>query len=371
MRYDFAPKLARVITEYSAPVRPGDVVEIIGRTDSLPFIEALLSAVLKRGGNPVINIGDPVLLETFVREANDEQFAWIDEHRLEFLGALDVSIQIGQDISHVLDGLPEERITKFFEGRRPFRQKNLGRVRSDPDYQWIHTVWPTQTDAQRTGIGLGSFTDYAYRACGLDSPDPIAHWNALYEKQSRLVRWLENKHKVEVKGPKIDLSFDITGRPWANYHGKHHMPDGEIFTCPIEDSVNGMVEFGRPQGAIEGVRLVFKNGEVVEHSARYRQDRLTVILNIDAGARRVGLFGIGTNTGITQYTGDILFDAKMQGTIHILLGQSMPEGGGTNRSSTQFVLIHDMRPDGEIHVDGELFFCGGQFMTTQRESTGA
>jgi aminopeptidase len=186
------------------------------------------------------------------------------------------------------------------------------------------------------------------------------------EQQLRLTAWLNGKNHVEVRGPGIDLSYDFTGRPWCSSHGELNLPDGEVYSSPIEDSVNGQVAFNFParyQGReVSGVRLVFKDGRVVEASAEKGEDYLFSQLDLDEGARRLGEFSIGTNRGIQQYTGETLFDEKIGGTIHMALGNSYTETGGQNKSAIHWDMIHDLRSGGQILIDGEPFFRNGKFV---------
>ncbi len=200
----------------------------------------------------------------------------------------------------------------------------------------------------------------------LDQDDPIAAWNKVYDDQQHLVEWLKGKKYMSVRGPHIDMSLSIDGRTFINSDGKHNMPSGEIFTGPVEDSVNGWVKFNYPAiragREVEGVELEFRHGQVVRASARKNEEFLISQLDSDAGARYLGEFAFGTNYGITRFTRSILFDEKIGGTLHMALGAGYPETGSTNKSSIHWDLICDMRQDSEVVVDGELFYKNGQFM---------
>jgi aminopeptidase len=168
-----------------------------------------------------------------------------------------------------------------------------------------------------------------------------------------------------LKGPNIDLSLSIKDRIFINADGKRNMPDGEIFTGPVEDSVNGWVRFSYPSivggRAVSGIELKFEGGKVVEAHAEQNDDLLQAQLNTDAGARYLGEFAIGTNFGIDRFTGNILYDEKIGGTIHMAVGASYPDTGGKNQSAVHWDMICDMRNDSEIYVDDELFYRNGEF----------
>jgi aminopeptidase len=227
------------------------------------------------------------------------------------------------------------------------------------------TAWPTHAFAQEAEMGLRAYREFFGRVCGLDRPDPVAYWSAFRERQMRLVNWLQGKRHVEIHGPGIDLGFDFADRPWISCHGDGNFPDGEIFTSPVEDSVNGQVAFNFPTvhggRRVEGVRLTIEDGVVVAASADVGEDFLLAQLNIDTGARRLGEFAIGTNPDINQFTGHTLFDEKIGGTIHMALGYSLPEAFGENQSAIHWDMVHDMRGGGDITIDGTLFYRDGDF----------
>jgi aminopeptidase len=231
--------------------------------------------------------------------------------------------------------------------------------------RWVVTQFPCSAYAQDADMSLSEYEDFVYAATFADQPDPVACWNNIYTTQQRLVDWLKGKRQVVVRGPHIDLTLSIEGRTFINSDGKRNMPSGEIFTGPVEDSVNGWVKFTYPairQGReVEGVELEFKGGKVVTARAQKNEDYLLSQLDSDAGARYLGEFAIGTNTGIQRFTRSILFDEKIGGTLHMAVGAGYPETGSTNQSSIHWDFICDMRTDSEVLVDGELFYKNGEF----------
>ena len=196
-------------------------------------------------------------------------------------------------------------------------------------------------------------------------PDPIKCWQEVHDRQQRLVEWLKGKRQVVVHGPNSDLTLSIAGRTFINCDGKENMPDGEIFTGPVENSVNGWVRFTYPAISggreVEGVEFEFKDGKVIAARAKKNEDYLISQLDSDAGSRYLGEFAIGTNYGIRRFTKSILYDEKIGGSFHMAVGAGFPETGSLNESSIHWDFICDMRDNSEILVDGELFYKNGEF----------
>ena len=212
-------------------------------------------------------------------------------------------------------------------------------------------------------MSLSEYEEFVYGAGLLDLDDPVAAWQEEAERQNKLMRWLEGKDRVTLKGKDIDLSLSIKGRGFLNAAGKENFPDGEIYTSPIEDSVNGWVRFAYPAifggKEVTDIELWFEDGKVIKESAGKGADLLKAMLDMDEGARYLGEWGIGTNYGIQRFTKNILFDEKIGGTIHLALGIGFPEVGGQNTSGLHWDIICDMN-DSEITVDGDLFYKDGK-----------
>jgi aminopeptidase len=193
----------------------------------------------------------------------------------------------------------------------------------------------------------------------------VARWQAIHKMQQKLVDWLKGKKTLEVNGPNVELKLSIEGRTFINSDGTHNMPSGEIFTGPVEDSVEGWVHFTYPavtQGReVEGIELTFEKGRVVKATAEKNEEFLLSQLDADEGARTLGEFAIGTNHGIDRFVKNILFDEKIGGTIHMAVGAGYPETGSQNESAIHWDMICDMRDGGEITADGELFYHAGEF----------
>jgi len=212
---------------------------------------------------------------------------------------------------------------------------------------------------------LAEYEDFVYSAVHADKEDPIAIWRKVEIEQQHIVDLFNKGDKVELRGPNVDLTLSVKGRTFMNAAGSHNMPDGEIFTGPVEDSVNGWVRFTYPaiyQGrAVEDAELKFENGYITQATSRTNQDFMLKMLDSDKGARYLGEFAIGTNFGISRFTGEILFDEKIGGSFHIAMGAGYPETGSKNESMIHWDMICDMRKDAEIVLDGEVVYKDGKF----------
>jgi aminopeptidase len=234
------------------------------------------------------------------------------------------------------------------------------------ELRWVMTNYPCQALAQEAEMSLADYESFVYQATFADQVDPVQYWRGIHDEQERLISWLAGKKMITIRGPHADVALSIAGRKFINSDGDQNMPSGEIFTSPVEESVNGWVYFGYPaihQGtAVEGVRLEFERGRVVNASAEKNEEFLLKMLDTDEGSRFLGELGIGTNYGITRFTKNILYDEKIGGTFHLALGNGFGEAGGENESSIHWDLISDATNETEMYADGQLFYKDGKFV---------
>jgi aminopeptidase len=225
--------------------------------------------------------------------------------------------------------------------------------------------FPTDAAAQEAGMNLEEYEQFVFSACKLFEPDPRAAWLEVRENQQKITNKLNSAKQVRYRSPLFDIKFGTENRTWINSDGQTNMPSGEVYTSPVEDSVEGVVHFTHPciyQGhEVEGVTLTVKNGLIEKWEARRGQAFLDYIFSLE-GTRRFGEAAIGTNYGINRLTKNILFDEKMGGTIHMAVGQSYLQTGGKNQSSLHWDMITDMTDGGEIFADGELIYRNGLFL---------
>jgi aminopeptidase len=215
-------------------------------------------------------------------------------------------------------------------------------------------------------MSLKEYEDFLFKAMHTAEDDPIAFWKSVEADQQRAVDYMKGRKQVQLRGPDVDLTLSVEGRTFMNSHGIYNMPDGEIYTGPVEESVNGWVKFTYPANylgvTVEGAEIRLENGRVVHAQAAKNEAYLLKTLDSDAGSRYVGEFAIGTNFDIQQFTGQILFDEKIGGSFHMAFGAGYPETGSRNKSAIHWDMICDMRKDSEILVDGELFYKNGEFV---------
>ena len=234
------------------------------------------------------------------------------------------------------------------------------------EYRWALTLFPTQAYASEAGLSLAQYEDFFYKACLTDDADPVTAWERQSDEVRRLAAWIEGKEEVHISAPGTDITLGIAGRSWVPCAGSHNMPDGEFFTGPVEDSVEGEVSFSFPATyagrEVAGVKLRFEAGKVVEATAERGEEFLNEMLDTDEGARRLGELGIGTNYGIATGTKEILLDEKIGGTVHMAVGASYPETGGVNDSAVHWDMVCDLRQGGVITVDGEELSRDGKFV---------
>lgn len=359
-------KLASVLVNYSTEVQPGEWVGVLGDVAALPLVRAVYEHVLKAGGQPSLMLTDEYLTRQFARQATDAQIEWLDPSHTLYYENADVYIRCGGPTNtRANTTLDAKRLQKVQAARRPWLDTRMGRA-AEGKMKWVGTLFPTEGLAQEAGMSLEEYSDFVFGACFADRDDPVAAWEALGAMQQQKIDWLKGKQSIVLRGPNIDLSLSVADRVFINACGKRNMPDGEIFTGPVEESVNGWVRFTYPsilQGrAVSGIELRFVDGRVTDASAKENEDLLYAQLDADAGSRYLGEFAIGTNFGIDKFTGSILYDEKIGGTIHMAIGAGYPDTGSKNRSSVHWDMICDMRHDSEIHVDDELFYKNGQFI---------
>jgi aminopeptidase len=359
-------KLADVLVNYSVKTQPGDWTLIVADVAAIPLAGEVCRAVLKAGGHPQSLLGDDALSEIYLKEASDAQLDWVSPAQKLVYNEANALINLwATSNTRALSNVDPARLARQQAAHRELMQVFMQRAAAG-DLKWVLTQYPTSACAQEAEMSLSEYEDFVFSATLCDRDDPVAEWQRVAARQQRMVDWLKGKKHITVKSAHCDLSLSAEGRTFINCGGENNMPDGEIFTGPVEDSINGWVRFTFPaiyEGrSVEGVELKFENGKVVHASAEKNEAFLLSQLDIDAGARYVGEFAIGTNFGIQKFTNNILFDEKLGGTIHMALGHGYPESGSQNQSAIHWDMICDMRGGSEIHVDGELFYQNGDFV---------
>jgi aminopeptidase len=356
-------KLAKLLVHYSLELKPGQQVVI--RTH--PLAEELTLAVyeeaIQAGAHVFIQNRVPGEEELFFKYATDAQLDYISPIRKLITETFDASLNIWTEHNtRALSGTDPQRMARAAKAGAPLSRRFLERA-ARQEMRWCLTAYPSQALAQEADMSLADYCEFVYGAGMLNEVDPSAYWMQVGQAQQKLVDWLKGRDQVHLKGSNVDLKMSIKERSFIPCDGKVNFPDGEVFTGPVEDSVQGWVRFKYPAiehgQEITDIQLWFEKGRVVKETASKNQELLTAQLNTDAGARFLGEFGIGTNYGITRFTKNMLFDEKMGGTIHLAAGAGYPQTGSKNESGIHWDMLCDMN-DAEINVDGELFYKNGK-----------
>jgi aminopeptidase len=358
--------MADILVDYSLEITKGDLVRIQANYVAEPLILALYERCLSRGAHPLLSPLVPKADPIFYRLAQDHQLDFIWESKKWEIENLDVDIYIisetnTRQLSHI-DPLKQVRAAKARQGlTETFMQRQ-----ATGDLRWTVTLFPTEAHAMDAEMSLAEYEDFYYGACLVDTDDPVAEWKQVEVRHDELVAWMKDREEVHIEGEGTDLYLGVGGRTFLPATGKANFPDGEFFTGPVENRTRGVVSFSYPAifggRAVEDIRLEFDEGRVVSASASKNEDFLLKTLDTDEGARIVGELGIGTNYGIDRFSGEILLDEKIGGTIHLALGESYPESGGTNRSAIHWDMVCDLRKGGRITVDGELLEQDGRLV---------
>jgi len=359
-------KFAEILTTHSTRVRPGDRVLIEATPAAEALVRELYIKILEKGGHPVPLIKFPDYEDWLITKGNDAQLDFIPPLQQLAYENFEARIRIHSAANtRSLSGADPNRVQRRGKatGVLTATQMRRGAART---FNWVTTLFPTNAYAQDAGMSLQQYEDFVFNAIHANEDDPIRFWKETEQKQQAAVDFMNGKNQVVLRGPNVDLALSVKGRTFINSCGVYNLPDGEIFTGPVEDSVNGWVKFTYPaiyhSVVVEDAELTFVNGKVTQATASKNQDYLIKALEADAGSRYLGEFAIGTNFDINKFTGEILFDEKIGGSFHIALGAGYPETGSKNKSSIHWDMICDIRNDSEILVDGELLYKDGKFV---------
>jgi aminopeptidase len=364
MRDERVERVADVLVDYSVAVKAGELVEIRGSYVAEPLILAIYRRCLDIGAHPVVRPTIPAAAPLFYKHANEEQLKYVwptDEWMTENLDVV-FSI-ICESNTRQLSRVDPAKQVMATKARQHLFDRRMQRS-ADGDYRWTLTLFPTEAHAQEAEMSLAEYEDFFYGACLVGEADPIAEWRKVAERHARLIEWMKGRNEVHLEGEGTDLILEVGDRIWEPADGTSNFPDGEIFTAPKEDKTRGHITYSYPAlyggQAVAGIRLEFDGGRVVDARADQNEEFLIKTLDTDPGARVLGELGIGTNFGIDRFTGEILLDEKIGGTIHLAVGASYPETGGTNQSAVHWDMVCDLRRGGRITVDGDVLMEDGK-----------
>jgi aminopeptidase len=355
-------KLAQLCVHYSVNVKPNEQVIIQGTEQAFPLINEIYKECLLNGAHPFA-LANLDLQYTFFKYAKEHQLTFAPPFMKFITENTDVNISIFCEPSPKgLSNVDPARFRMRAASRKELTEIFHKRV-AEGKLRWTGLPYPINAEAQEASMSLQEYEDFVYSSCLVDREDPAAEWKKVHQQQQKTCDFLNQASEIRVVGEDTDLTFNVKGRKWINCSGHENMPDGEVFTGPVENSVNGAVRFTYPAiyagREVEDVKLTFKDGKVVKASAAKGDEFLQQTLKIE-GADRLGETAIGTNYGITRFTKNMLFDEKMGGTVHMALGNAYPESGGQNKSPIHWDILKDMKKDGEIYADGKLFYKNGK-----------
>jgi aminopeptidase len=343
-------RFAALLCDYCLEAQAGQQVVVRSTTLAAPLLLALQRALLEREAWPLLRpslSGQEAQFWALARDAHLDAFPAIDLAEAE---AMDAVLRIdAPENTRALAGVDPARMTRAARARAPVRETTLAR-------RWCGTLWPTPASAQQAGMATEEFAAFIRGALFLDRADPIAAWQELSARQAGLIERLSRGSELRIEGEGTDLRLSVGGRVWINSDGRRNMPSGEVFTGPVETSAEGHIRFSIPSSPrgveVSGISLEFREGRVVSARADRGDEVLQAMLATDDGARVLGEIGIGTNFGVDRSIGSILVDEKMGGTVHLALGRSYPETGGTNESAIHWDMICDLRGGGRLTADG-------------------
>lgn len=357
---------AKALVGYSVHVEPGQSVVITGHTAAENLMRECAKEVINRGANPVLMPLLEGVTPYLLAEGSDEQIQWISPFESFMRLEADVVINIRAETNTRRMNESDPAKQQLFAAARNELGAAFMQRAAEGTLDWTLTLYPTDAYAQDADMNTDAFEAFVMHGMKLDQEDTVAAWLELRDEQQRLIDWLEGKDEIHLSSPDTDLRLSVAGRTWVNSDGRRNFPSGEIFTGPVEDSVNGHVRFSFPVVTagrrIEDIRLTFRDGKVVEASAAKNEEFLISQLDTDPGARFLGEFAFGTNYDIQRFSSNILFDEKIGGTVHMACGRGYPETGSTNVSAIHWDMICDLREGGQVTVDGELFQKDGEFV---------
>ena len=317
--------------------------------------------ILKLGAHPFTRLSLDNQNELFFNNCADEHLTHLDEMILFEAKKMDCRIRLMSSINtRELTGIDPSRQAILSKTMRPIMNTILKKDR------WVLAMYPTQAYAQDAEMPLSKFEEFIASAVKITSANPVKEWKKVFDFQEKVIKSLAKADEIHILGEKTDLKLSVKGRKFINSCGKANMPSGEVFTGPVENSANGEIYFEFPACTggyeVSGIVLKFKNGKVVDASAKKNEEFLLKMIDMDKGARYLGEFAFGLNYTIQKFTKNILFDEKIGGTIHLALGNSYPETAAKNKSGLHWDMIKDLRETGEVKVNGRTAFKKGKFI---------
>ncbi len=358
-------KYAQLLVNYCLEIKAGERLYVKTTLLAEPLVKEVYREVMRQGGHMEVAFDFREKSRLFFEHANEEQLNYVAPSYRMAMEEFEAYLYIRAPYN-------------LFEsqGNDPEKVKARSAATSDLNTTYFSRTatrelkrnlcqYPTDAAAQNAGMSLEQYEEFVFGACHLFADSPIQEWLNVRQSQQQIVDLLNSREQIRYRGEGIDISFSTKGRTWINSDGQTNMPSGEVYTSPVEDSVNGVVHFSYPAvymgHEVEGVTLWVKEGLVEKWEARRGQDFLDRIFQME-GARRFGEAAVGTNYNINRFTKNILFDEKIGGTVHMAIGQSYLQAGGKNKSSIHWDMIANMKNGGEIFANDEKIYESGKFL---------
>ena len=357
-------KYAKLLVDYSLYLKKGEKLYIRSTTLAEPLIKEIYALAIAKGVIVSVEMSFENQGQILLDEGSGEQLKYVSPLYKEAMNEFDAYLYIRApfNFNHSENDLEKEKI--YMEARKAYQQTYYRR-NGNGEMKRSLCQYPTQASAELAGMDIKTYSDFIFNSCKLFDDNPKESWENLSKMQAEIVNRLHQFDRIRYKNSKTDIVFSTAGRTWINSDGKTNMPSGEVYTSPVEDSVNGHIFFDFPTmykgNDLEGIYLEVKNGEIINWKAEKGQEVLDDVFKLD-GTRYFGEAAIGTNYNIKQATKNILFDEKIGGTIHMAIGQSYPQAGGKNKSSVHWDMISNMQKDGEIYGNDTLIYKNGNFV---------
>jgi aminopeptidase len=359
-------RLADLIVEYSLELAAGQVFRIDASEVASPLVLALYRAAVRAGAHPYSALGLEGTLELLLEHGSEEQIEYIPPHYWDEIEEIDAIATVwSESNTRALSRVDPTRHANFLASQRKLHNRRWERIAAG-EMKWCGTLFPTSAHAQDAGMSLPTYEEFVFSACHVDTEGAAAHWRLVAASLRARAEALGSVKELRILGPDTDLRVSVDGRTWISAEGTYNMPDGEVFTSPVENATEGEIRYTFPAiyhgREVEDIRLRFEGGKVVSAEAARGDDYLKKLLDMDDGARILGEVAFGLNYEIDRFTRNILFDEKIGGTMHLALGSAFSQAGGSNTSGLHWDMICDLREDGEVYADGELIWKAGRFL---------
>jgi aminopeptidase len=362
-------RLGELVVNYSLGLEPGKVLRIDAPPVAEPLAVEVYRAALAAGAHPYVDLQLERLPELLLAEANDEQLDYLSPIAKAEIELVDAIVTVwSESNTRALTHADPERHQRLLGASQELAKRRWQRM-SDGDLGWLGVLFPTEAHAQDAQMSLAEYERFVFRACHIEEPgDAVAHWRGVRDELGARAEGLSEARELRIVGPGTDLTLGVEGRRWQAADGRYNMPDGEVYTSPLETATEGEISFVFPAlfhgREVADIRLRFEGGAVVAAEASRGREYLDAMLEIDDGARRLGEVAFGLNYEIDRFTQNTLFDEKIGGTMHVALGAAFHDLGGRNESGLHWDLVCDLREDGEVYADGELVWRAGRFRET-------